>query len=424
MTGTVKSRCPICHAATMSEDDIWTCPQCGASGIDSSKVEDAALHEINALEVRIVTAEDDADAMLWEQARQVVALLKPQGSLSQRQLAAQWINGRTGEPYSVAHVNYVAKVYRVKFTEHPRPRFRDAYNEIANGRTRKKRPDDATTDVDYIDGGLWRLHCGDAWQLATAPTLPIRAIVTSPPYWRQRVYKDQDEFGQESVSDYIDKLVALFEMLKAHLRDDGALWINLGDSYEKDALLAIPARFMVAMIAAGWQLRSEVIYERLNMTPRPARKRPTRSHEHVLLFSLSADYYYDEQYMREPAKYAGYEFRRDGARVDDSRLRMDGAITVADMRNMRSVWQGSTGWNNAIQHPALMPKLMAERCVLSISKPGDWILDPFCGAATTGYVAIRAERSFIGWDIDARYIERAQQRLREHVPLLGQEVSA
>src|SRR5262245_13913136 len=290
--------------------------------------------------------------------------------------------------------------------------------------TTKRAVDGTSTDVDFIDGGLWRLYCGDAWQLAIEPLEPIQAIVTSPPYWRQRVYKDHQEFGQETVTDYVTKLVALFDALKPRLQPTGAAWINLGDSYERDALQAIPARFMVTMIEAGWQLRSEVIYERLNMTPRPARKRPTRSHEHVLLFTLSDQYFYDEQYMREDAKYAGYKFQRDGARTADSRLRMDGTVTVGEKRNMRSVWQGSTGWNGAIEHPALMPKLMAERCVLSISRPGDWVLDPFCGAATTGYVAIRGERSFIGWDIDARYIERAKQRLAEQVPLLGQEVTA
>jgi phage N-6-adenine-methyltransferase len=95
---------------------------------------DYALCEINALEGRIVETEDDADALLWEQAEQVVAQLE--AGLSQRQLARQWINLRTGEPYSVAHVNYTAKVYRVKFTEHPRPRFRDCYNAIANAPNR------------------------------------------------------------------------------------------------------------------------------------------------------------------------------------------------------------------------------------------------------------------------------------------------
>jgi phage N-6-adenine-methyltransferase len=91
---------------------------------------DFAIREINALEDRIVTAEDDADNMLWEQARQVVEQLD--AGVTQRQLAKQWINARTGEPYSQVHVLYTARTYRDKFTYQPRPRFRDAYNEIAN----------------------------------------------------------------------------------------------------------------------------------------------------------------------------------------------------------------------------------------------------------------------------------------------------
>jgi len=96
---------------------------------------DFAIREINALEIRIVTAEDDADAMLWEQARQVVAQLD--AGLSQRELAKQWINVRTGEPYSQMHVSFTARLIREKFTFQPRPRFRDAYNESANATSGK-----------------------------------------------------------------------------------------------------------------------------------------------------------------------------------------------------------------------------------------------------------------------------------------------
>ena len=93
---------------------------------------DFAIREINALEQRIVQAEDDADAMLWQQAEQVIAQLD--AGLSQRDLARQWINVRTGEPYSQMHVSYVRQVVE-KFTfQVPRPRFREAYNEIANAK--------------------------------------------------------------------------------------------------------------------------------------------------------------------------------------------------------------------------------------------------------------------------------------------------
>ena len=93
-------------------------------------VHEAAVREINALERRIVRSEDDADARLWAQAEHVVALLN--GGMTQRELAKRWINARTAEPYSVAHVNYVRKAI-VQFTEQPRPQFREAYNAVANG---------------------------------------------------------------------------------------------------------------------------------------------------------------------------------------------------------------------------------------------------------------------------------------------------
>lgn len=94
---------------------------------------DFAMREINALETRIVKSEDDADAMLWEQARQVVEQLKAPG-MTQRKLAEQWINIRANPPesYSQSHVRNVAKVISEYLNTQPRPRFREAYNEIAN----------------------------------------------------------------------------------------------------------------------------------------------------------------------------------------------------------------------------------------------------------------------------------------------------
>jgi len=92
---------------------------------------DFALREINALEIRIVTAEDDADTMLWEQARQVVAQLE--AGLSQVALAKQWLNPRNNnQPYSRRHVQVVREVVECYLNSSSRPRFRDAYNEITN----------------------------------------------------------------------------------------------------------------------------------------------------------------------------------------------------------------------------------------------------------------------------------------------------
>ncbi len=91
--------------------------------------------------------------------------------------------------------------------------------------------------------------------------------------------------------------------------------------------------------------------------------------------SRTGSYSFDAEALREPAKYAGDEFRRHGSRTDDGRARNDGDIIVSETRTLRSVWSGATGWNGTVSHPALMPKLMAERCVLSVTRPGVLILD-------------------------------------------------
>jgi DNA N-6-adenine-methyltransferase (Dam) len=111
---------------------------------------DFAMREINALESQIVTAEDDADAMLWEQARQVVEQLKT-GRVSQEKLAAEWINTRTGKPYSQKHVSRVLDTFQTFKSENPRPRFRKAFNEIANKPPEKSETPEPVDDRSPMD---------------------------------------------------------------------------------------------------------------------------------------------------------------------------------------------------------------------------------------------------------------------------------
>lgn len=153
---------------------------------------DFAIREINALEERIAKSEDEADALLWEQAAQVVAQLD--AGLSQRALAAQWINIRTGKPHSVAHVNYTTKVYRVQLTEHPRPRFRDTYNAIANTPTNRLVHNSGDfewfTPPEYVDAARTVLGAID---LDPASTEAANAVVRA----RQFYSLDDDGLSQE-----------------------------------------------------------------------------------------------------------------------------------------------------------------------------------------------------------------------------------
>lgn len=163
-------------------------------------------------------------------------------------------------------------------------------------------------------------------------------VCTSPPYWCLRDYKVDGQLGLEKTPDaYVGTMVEVFREVKRVLRDDGTLWLNMGDSYasstkmdggygsakqasnrgsynttqpvrdshglkEKD-LVGIPWRLAFALQADGWYLRSDIIWAKRNCMPESVTDRPTRSHEYLFLLAQSSRYYYDAEAIKEPAIY-------------------------------------------------------------------------------------------------------------------------
>ncbi len=273
-----------------------------------------------------------------------------------------------------------------------------------------------------IDSILNTVTCGDSW--ATSKTLPsdfVQTIITSPPYFGHREYTSTNsaselEFGREKdYRDYVDKLVALFAELKRVLKDDGTLWLNLGDTYRNNQLLGIPWRVALALQDAGWFLRSEIIWNKPNAMPSSVKNRPTTSHETLFLFSQSPKYYYDADAIREPhvtfsenSKMRGgrnHLGKRNGTPEKGKNQgnqnlhngRWDQAFHPLG-RNKRTVWEIPLGkFRDA--HFAVFPATLVETCLLAGSAPNDVVLDPFMGAGTTAVVAQKLNRHFVGLEL-------------------------
>jgi DNA modification methylase len=319
-------------------------------------------------------------------------------------------------------------------------------------------------------GGVIEVRNGDSRDLLRAmPDQSVQCCVTSPPYFGLRDYGHAGQIGLEpSPAEYVAEMVALFREVRRVLRDDGTLWLNLGDSYagggtvgrSNDAsrdiggggnkqgsgnpgaqgnrprvadmkpkdLIGIPWRVAFALQADGWYLRQDIIWHKPSPMPESVRDRCTKAHEYVFLLSKSERYYYDADAVSEPATHAGRvrdytgDQKCNHADTKLQRTMPRGRRIVGDTRNRRSVWTiASEPFSGA--HFAAMPPALAELCIKAGTKPGDTVLDPFGGAGTTGLVADRLQRDAILLELNPDYAEMARQRIRGDAPLFA-EVAA
>lgn len=273
------------------------------------------------------------------------------------------------------------------------------------------RPD--YTDLFAADAQASALIEGDSAEvLAKFPADSVQCVVTSPPYWSLRNYEIAGQIGlEDSLDDYVARLVTVFQEVRRVLRPDGTLWLNIGDSYTSGGrtwrapdkknpiramdtrpptppglkpkdLIGVPWRLAFALQRAGWYLRADIIWNKPNCQPESVKDRPTRSHEYVFLFSKSEHYQYGHEQLRGP-----------------------------NGRNSRTVWDVNTQpYPEA--HFATFPPALVEPCLSAGSTRESLVLDPFIGSGTTAVVAREMGRRFVGIELNPQYIEIARERLQ------------
>ncbi len=276
-----------------------------------------------------------------------------------------------------------------------------------------------------------QVFCGDSREkLRELPASSIHTIVTSPPYYLQRDYQDQRQIGTESdPRRYIENLREILRACRRVLREDGTLWLNLGDKFQDKCLLGMPWRVALALTEDGWLLRSDIIWHKTNAMPHPVKTRPTPDHEYLFLFSKSDDYYYDADAIREPHVTFSEKSKMKGGRrhfgkrnstpeagknAGNSNLhdaRWDQAFHPKG-RNKRTVWSVPLGKFREA-HFAVFPPKLIEPCILAGAPPEGVVLDPFFGAGTVGLVAKELGRRYVGIELNPDYVEIAEKRLAE-----------
>lgn len=330
-----------------------------------------------------------------------------------------------------------------------------------------------------------RILIGDCREkLREMPDASVNCCVTSPPYFGLRDYGCEGQMGLEPTPDeFVAGMVEVFREVRRVLRDDGTLWVNLGDSFANDGkwgghtggkhvkalhcspigrqkrytglkpkdLIGIPWRVAFALQEDGWYLRRDIIWHKLNPMPESVRDRPSTAHEYLFLLTKQPKYYYDADAIVEPV-----------SQNTHARLSQDVAAQVGSTRangggktngTMKAVGRGPktqpagkgiknnesfaaacslpvthrnkrSVWSLSTEafseaHFATYPPALIEPCILAGCPEGGTVLDPFGGAGTTGLVADRLGRNAILIELNPEYAAIAERRLNADAPLFA-----
>jgi len=255
--------------------------------------------------------------------------------------------------------------------------------------------------------------------LRSLPSDSVDCVVTSPPYWGLRDYGVEGQIGSEKTpEEYVQNMVSIFSEIRRVLTPRGTVWLNIGDSYnnrtkirttshepklngfvddnwaeraakggcrmslksgglkEKD-LIGIPWMTAFALRADGWYLRQDIIWAKTFGKPETVLDRVTRFHEHLFLLSKSKIYHFDRKALGAEAQ--------------------------------RSVWTINPGGYRGA-HFAVMPLVMATRCIEAGCVAGGVVLDPFAGVSTTGVAATATGRKAIMIELKPEHVALARER--------------
>lgn len=292
------------------------------------------------------------------------------------------------------------------------------YKSLLN-KTKKKANKSVVPDTFELKSDKAKIYNKSCESMAEVESNSIACVISSPPYFDMRDYGNgKDERGAEKqVNDYINGLVKDYEDCRRVLKDDGSLWVNINDCVRKSSYNAAGHKFVLAMIANGWNFNDELIWIKSN--PKYTfGDRSVRSHEYIFHFTKSKEFYYDDSWMQ--SEFENSESAIFGCGGDNAKLRSamdfrDGILKTngANIEKLRRNCKDEKGFN--LTHSATFPIEVPTICILSTSRPGDKILDCHNGTGTSGESALILGRSYIGYELNPEFIMASEVRLTKYL---------
>lgn len=332
-------------------------------------------------------------------------------------------------------------------------------------------------EIEKLDEIVNKIFCSDAIEiLKTIPRNSIDLVITSPPYYKQREYGGMGIGNEKSVNEYIENLMKVFRECVRITKDTGSIVFNIGDKYENGNLLLVPYRFALEVLKREKvTLVNEITWVKINPTPRQDHTKLVSSKEPFFVFAKSSNYYFNKNAfmdfldrIRNKNKKAGKDVgkkyfdlieksdlsNKEKRKAKSELVKVIGEVKTGKIESFRMKIRGIHSMpyggqeggrkihierdgftiirihGNSIKrdiiespvetikgniHPAVYPEFVIQEFLKLLTKEGDIVLDPFMGSGTTGAVAKKMKRKFIGIEINPEYCKYAEERISKIV---------
>ncbi len=268
---------------------------------------------------------------------------------------------------------------------------------------------DTKEPFNYLTNQI-KIYNQSCLDLSIIPDKSVKAIVSSPPYYKKRTHGHDNELGQEATVDlYVQNLVAVFKNCIAKLKDEGSIWVNLGDSVINGQYAMAPEKFMIKMVEAGFII-NDMIHWVKDVAQYCDGRRSTRNFEYLFQFTLNKNYYHDQTWLNTTEGFEDNIFG-EGTRIKlSSFLRLKDGIVKTGASNTMLLREACKNESFHLDHSSTFPPEVPFLCIKNSCIYGDTVVDLFngCGNTAKAVLATNMNIKYIGYELNPIYVKASK----------------